>query len=114
VRTSELNDKLEEILFEEFPKDKNHLETLSFEGFSTVTFSESKQASIQLANSIRIAVIPDTALLTSDIQQSSVGKLTEVFSKYSGVESADVRFVPSWWRRIPSRASRIDVEVLRP
>ncbi len=114
VRTEELNSKLEEILFEDFPAEKNHLETLSFEGFSVVNFSESKQASIQLSNSIRIAVFPEVTQLVEDIQKSSVGKIKDVFSSYSAIESADVRFTPSWWRRIPSRSSRIKVEVLKP
>lgn len=112
VRTDDLNKKLEEILFENFPSDKNSLRTLSFEGFSVLNFSDAKQASIQLANSIRIAVLPDTEQLIRDVQNAKVSTIKDVFSGYSAIESADVRFTPSWWRRIPSRASNIHIEVL--
>lgn len=114
VRTEDLNQKLEEILFEKFPSDKNSLETLSFEGFSVLNFSDAKEATIQLSDSIRIAVLPDATQLRTDIENAKVSTIKDVFSGYSAIESADVRFTPSWWRRIPSRPSRIHIEVLSP
>ncbi|MEK7659587.1 MAG: hypothetical protein AAB343_00080 [Patescibacteria group bacterium] len=114
VRTEDLNNILEEILFEDFPAEKNSLRTLSFDGFSVLNFSEAKQASIQLSGSIRIAVMPDANQLAEDIQQAKVSTIKDVFSGYSAIESADVRFTPSWWRRIPSRTSKIHIEVLSP
>lgn len=111
INEEELLGKLEELLFDDFPKDKNNLELIDNAGITLINKNSSTgEAIFELQNTINVAWRAEKDSLTNNLSEAKIKDIPEIFKNYESILSAEVRFSPSWWRRIPGSAERINVE----
>jgi len=114
IKQEAVEKALEDILFDDFPQERNYLQLLSHEG---LRLTDSKDeggttiAQLEMQGKVMVAWMPDITSLKKDLIKGNVDDIVAVFRNYESIESANVIFFPSWLKRIPSKEEKIHVSI---
>jgi len=111
IDEEKLLSELEELLFDDFPGAENNLRLIDNTGIVLIKKDSSTgEAIFELREEINVSWLADEEMLTTALSKVKVKQIPDVFKQYEAILSAEVKFSPSWWRRIPSKPGRIHVE----
>ncbi|MFC1595013.1 hypothetical protein ACFL3E_01135 [Patescibacteria group bacterium] len=73
--------------------------------------AEDGMADLSLSGNVEVVWLPNKDHIANQIVLSGVASIEGVLSGYESIESAEVFFTPSWWKRIPSQPDDLMIVV---